>query len=110
MLVAGTLSMIGLGASMGAWSFGRPTHHHSRRPHHPCFQVLVATDVAGRGLHISNLPYLVSYDMPPSLEAYVHRWAQRRRPPEPTKPTAAGSAASSGGAQRAAASPHPHLQ
>lgn len=28
-------------------------------------QALVATDVAGRGLHIRNLPYVVNYGAPP---------------------------------------------
>lgn len=37
-------------------------------------QVLVATDVAARGLHIRNLPYVVNYDFPTNLEQYVHRW------------------------------------
>jgi superfamily II DNA/RNA helicase len=35
--------------------------------------VLVATDVAARGLHIRGLPYVVNYDFPPNLETYVHR-------------------------------------
>ncbi len=35
--------------------------------------VLVATDVAARGLDISNLPYVVNYDMPGIPEDYVHR-------------------------------------
>ncbi len=35
--------------------------------------MLVATDVAARGLHIRNLPYVVNYDFPPNLEQYVHR-------------------------------------
>ena len=36
-------------------------------------QVLVATDVAARGLHIPRLPYIVNYDFPGNLETYVHR-------------------------------------
>ncbi len=36
-------------------------------------RILVATDVAARGLDISNLPYVVNYDMPTSPEDYVHR-------------------------------------
>jgi ATP-dependent RNA helicase RhlE len=36
-------------------------------------RVLVATDVAARGLDISNLPYVVNYDMPSVPEDYVHR-------------------------------------
>ena len=34
---------------------------------------LVATDVAARGLDISNLPYVINYDMPGIPEDYVHR-------------------------------------
>jgi ATP-dependent RNA helicase RhlE len=33
----------------------------------------VGTDVAARGLDISNLPYVVNYDMPGIPEDYVHR-------------------------------------
>jgi ATP-dependent RNA helicase RhlE len=36
-------------------------------------RILVATDVAARGLNISNLPYVVNYDMPGTPEDYVHR-------------------------------------
>ncbi|GGY02200.1 DEAD/DEAH box helicase [Paludibacterium paludis] len=36
-------------------------------------KVLVATDVAARGLDISELPYVVNYEMPNSPEDYVHR-------------------------------------
>lgn len=35
--------------------------------------ILVATDVAGRGLHIRGLPYIVNYDFPSNLDSYVHR-------------------------------------
>ncbi len=36
-------------------------------------RTLVATDVAARGLDISNLPYVVNYDMPSVPEDYIHR-------------------------------------
>jgi len=36
-------------------------------------RILVATDVAARGLDISDLPYVVNYDMPTIPEDYVHR-------------------------------------
>ena len=36
-------------------------------------QVLVATDVAARGLHIKNLPYVINYDFPTNLDTYIHR-------------------------------------
>ena len=35
--------------------------------------LLVATDVAARGLHIENLSHVINYDLPTSPEAYVHR-------------------------------------
>ena len=35
--------------------------------------ILVATDVAARGLDISNLPHVVNYDMPKMPEDYIHR-------------------------------------
>lgn len=35
--------------------------------------VLVATDVAARGLDIESLPYVVNFDLPNQPEAYVHR-------------------------------------
>jgi ATP-dependent RNA helicase RhlE len=36
-------------------------------------QVLVATDVAARGLDIDNLPMVVNYEMPHVPEDYIHR-------------------------------------
>jgi ATP-dependent RNA helicase RhlE len=36
-------------------------------------RILVATDVAARGLDISNLPHVVNYDMPVVPEDYIHR-------------------------------------
>jgi superfamily II DNA/RNA helicase len=35
--------------------------------------VLVATDIAARGLDITDLPYVVNYDFPGTMEVYVHR-------------------------------------
>jgi superfamily II DNA/RNA helicase len=37
------------------------------------FNILVASDVAARGLHVKNLSYVVNYDFPSNLETYVHR-------------------------------------
>lgn len=36
-------------------------------------RVLVATDIAARGLDINELPYVVNYDLPQVAEDYVHR-------------------------------------
>jgi ATP-dependent RNA helicase DDX5/DBP2 len=35
--------------------------------------VLVASDVAARGLDIHGLPYVVNYDFPGNLDTYIHR-------------------------------------
>lgn len=36
-------------------------------------RILVATDVAARGLDISGLPFVINYEMPVQAEDYVHR-------------------------------------
>ena len=36
-------------------------------------RVMVATDVAARGLDISELPYVVNFDLPKVAEDYIHR-------------------------------------
>ena len=36
-------------------------------------QVLVATDIAARGLDIVDLPYVVNFDLPKVAEDYIHR-------------------------------------
>ena len=35
--------------------------------------ILVATDVAARGLHISDVTHVFNYDLPDDREDYVHR-------------------------------------
>ena len=35
--------------------------------------MLVATDIAARGLDIEELPHVVNYDLPHVAEDYVHR-------------------------------------
>lgn len=37
------------------------------------FQILVATDVAARGIHIDDLALVVNYDVPIEKDSYVHR-------------------------------------
>jgi len=36
-------------------------------------RILVATDVAARGLHIDNVAHVINYDMPGNIDDYVHR-------------------------------------
>ncbi len=36
-------------------------------------RVLIATDIASRGLDIENLPYVINYELPSIPEDYVHR-------------------------------------
>jgi len=44
--------------------------------------VLVATDLASRGIHITGLPYVVNYTFPPSIELYIHRIGRTGREEE----------------------------
>ena len=41
--------------------------------------VMVATDVASRGLHIDDIQYVINYDMPQQIEDYVHRVGRTAR-------------------------------
>lgn len=36
-------------------------------------KVLVATDVAARGIHVDNVSHVINYDLPGTYEDYVHR-------------------------------------
>jgi len=37
------------------------------------FQVLVATDVASRGIHVNNVAHVINYDLPRIPEDFIHR-------------------------------------
>ncbi len=43
------------------------------------FPVLVATDVAARGLHITDVSHVFNYDLPQDAEDYVHRIGRTAR-------------------------------
>ena len=38
-----------------------------------CFQVLVATDIASRGLHVDDVAHVINYDLPKMAEDFIHR-------------------------------------
>ena len=54
--------------------------------------LLLATDVAARGLHIDHVKTVVNYDMPSNLEQYIHRCGRAGR----TQPTAGGGGSGGG--------------
>ncbi len=37
------------------------------------FDILVATDVASRGIDVSDISHVINYDMPDTIDAYTHR-------------------------------------
>lgn len=37
------------------------------------FQILVATDIAARGIDVSQVSHVINYDIPDTTEAYIHR-------------------------------------
>jgi ATP-dependent RNA helicase RhlE len=37
------------------------------------YKALIATDIAARGIDIDGIGHVVNYDVPPSVDAYVHR-------------------------------------
>lgn len=42
-------------------------------------KVLVATDLASRGIDVSEISHIINYDMPPDPEVYVHRIGRTAR-------------------------------
>ncbi|CAK7565146.1 MAG: ATP-dependent RNA helicase dbp6 [Sporothrix epigloea] len=42
-------------------------------------RILVATDLAARGIDLPSLDHVINYDMPPSVEFYVHRVGRTAR-------------------------------
>jgi ATP-dependent RNA helicase DDX5/DBP2 len=41
--------------------------------------ILLATDIAARGIHVNNVNYVINYDFPSSLDQYVHRCGRAGR-------------------------------
>jgi len=37
------------------------------------FRVLVATDVASRGIHVQDIAHVINYDLPELAESFIHR-------------------------------------
>ncbi len=37
------------------------------------YQILVATDIAARGIDVSRISHVINYDMPDTIDAYTHR-------------------------------------
>jgi ATP-dependent RNA helicase RhlB len=43
------------------------------------FRILVATDVASRGIHIEDISHVINYDLPQDAENYLHRIGRTAR-------------------------------
>ncbi|CAB9522729.1 dependent RNA helicase [Seminavis robusta] len=61
---------------------------HMRNKNMQTFQsgrvtLLLATDIAARGLHVSNIGFVINYDFPGNLEQYVHRCGRAGRDHDP---------------------------
>ncbi len=41
--------------------------------------IVIATDVASRGIDVDHITHIVNYDMPPEVESYVHRIGRTSR-------------------------------
>lgn len=53
--------------------------HVMNRFRHKQLQLLVATDVAARGLDVSDLTHIINYDLPDDNEVYIHRTGRTAR-------------------------------
>lgn len=56
----GNLSQAQRNAAMGGFREGK-------------YQVLVATDIAARGIDVTNISHVINYDIPTTTDAYIHR-------------------------------------
>lgn len=43
------------------------------------FRILVATDIAARGIDVSGVSHVINYDLPDTVEAYIHRTGRTGR-------------------------------
>lgn len=43
------------------------------------FEVLIATDLAGRGLHVDGVTAVINFDAPKSINDYIHRTGRTGR-------------------------------
>lgn len=43
------------------------------------YRVLIATDIAARGIDVKGITHVVNYDMPENLDAYIHRTGRAGR-------------------------------
>jgi ATP-dependent RNA helicase RhlE len=46
---------------------------------HGAIQILVATDIAARGIDVPDISHVVNYDMPDTVDAYTHRVGRTAR-------------------------------
>ena len=78
--VSAVLASNGIGAAAISGDVPQPTRLRMLRD----FQagnlpVLVATDVASRGLHVPDVSHVINYDLPQDAEDYVHRIGRTAR-------------------------------
>ncbi len=57
-------------------------------------KVLVATDIAARGIDVDDISHIVNYELPMEPEAYVHRIGRTARAGAPARPSASATARS----------------
>ncbi len=43
------------------------------------FKILVATDIAARGIDVTGISHVINYDLPDTVEAYIHRTGRTGR-------------------------------
>jgi ATP-dependent RNA helicase DDX5/DBP2 len=64
--------------------------NHVREKHLKLFStgqvpLVLATDLAARGIHVNHVRFVIHYDFPGNLESYIHRCGRAGRSGEPAK-------------------------
>jgi superfamily II DNA/RNA helicase len=47
------------------------------------FKIMVATDIAARGIDVSGVSHVINYDLPDTVETYIHRTGRTGRADQP---------------------------
>ncbi|MEZ4663798.1 MAG: C-terminal helicase domain-containing protein [Caldilineaceae bacterium] len=67
------------------------------------YKILVATDIAARGIDVAEISHVINFDMPDTVDAYTHRIGRTEAAHATAKPSLYGTRRRKHGAQKLSA-------